>query len=336
MPLVSVILPARNAARTIDASVRSICAQSLRDWELIGVDDGSDDGTGDRMRDLARLDPRIRVLTQPRAGIVQALDRGLSAARSEIIARMDADDVAHPERFEEQLAFLRRRRDIGVVGSLVEFGGDPVSAEGFALHVDWLNGLVTPEEIELNRFVESPLAHPSVVFRRELVARFGGYRVGDFPEDYELWLRWIDAGVRVGKVARQLLVWNDLPGRLSRNDSRYSVSAFYAVKAKYLARAVERSRKGREVWVWGAGRPTRKRAGLLESHGISIRGYVEVDPRKIGRTIGDRPVRAPRGMPGPEIAMALAYVGSRGARELIRAQLAEMGFEEGEDCWVAA
>jgi len=336
MPLVSVVMPVRNAASTIDAAVRSICDQTFGDWELVSVDDGSDDGTLERLSDLARLDPRIRTLTQPRAGIVPALTRGLDAARGELIARMDADDIAHCERFEEQIGFLRKNPGTGLVGSLVRFGGDPATAQGFSLHVEWLNSLVSPEEIELNRFVESPLAHPSVMFRRRLLARFGGYRNGDFPEDYELWLRWMDAGVRAGKVARPLLVWNDPPGRLSRNDSRYAVEAFYALKAVYLSRAVERTRNGRDVWVWGAGRPTRKRAGLLELHGTSILGYIEIDPRKAGKTISGKPVRCPAGMPGPESAMALAYVGSRGAREQIRAELTIKGFREGRDFWVAA
>lgn len=336
MPLVSVLMPVRNAASTIDAAVRSISEQTFRDWELVLVDDGSNDGTGERLRALARLDPRIRILTQPSAGIVPALERGLAAAHGEIIARMDADDIAHPERLEEQVGFLRQSQETGVIGSLVRFGGDPVSAEGFSLHVDWLNSLVTPVQIELNRFVESPLAHPSVSFRRALVERFGGYRNGEFPEDYELWLRWIDAGVRVAKVARPLLLWNDSPGRLSRSDPRYATRAFYTLKADYLARAVDRTRNGRDVWVWGAGRLTRKRAALLESHGISIRGYIEIDPRKVGKTISGKPVRTPAEMPGPESAMALAYVGSRGAREQIRRELTAKGFREGTDFWVAA
>ena len=100
----------------------------------------------------------------------------------------------------------------------------------------WTNGLLTHEEIALARFVESPLAHPSVMFRRSLVERWGGYAEGAFPEDYELWLRWLDAGVRMEKLADPLLIWNDSPTRLSRRDPRYAAEAFYRVKARYLAR----------------------------------------------------------------------------------------------------
>lgn len=122
------------------------------------------------------------------------------------------------------------------MGNRVRFGGDPHVAAGYARHVSWTNRLLTHDEISLARVVESPLAHPSVTFRRELVERWGGYREGDFPEDYELWLRWLEAGVRMDKLAESLLVWNDSPTRLSRCDRRYDKEAFYRLKARYPGR----------------------------------------------------------------------------------------------------
>ncbi|MEY4006785.1 MAG: hypothetical protein RLZZ221_2881 [Verrucomicrobiota bacterium] len=258
-------MPVRDGARTVARAVDGVRAQTFHDWELIAVDDGSRDGTAEILKAFARTDPRIRVLVRPREGIVAALNAGIAAARGELVARMDADDEMHPERLAEQVALLDSPAscDTGVVGCLVEHGGDAQAAAGYALHVAWLNSLVTPEEIALNRFVESPLAHPSVMFRRELVERHGGYRDGSFPEDYELWLRWLDAGVRMAKVPRVLLRWNDPPERASRTDPRYSPEAFFSTKAP---------------WVWGAGRPTRKRADLLAAEGIPIAGYIDIDP----------------------------------------------------------
>jgi hypothetical protein len=222
------------------------------------------------------------------------------------------------------------------VGCLVDYAGDRGANAGYARHVDWLNSVVTPEQITLNRFVESPLAHPSVMFRRELVERFGGYRDGHFPEDYELWLRWLDAGVRMAKVPRALLAWHDPPGRLSRTDPRYDPEAFYRLKAAWLARQVGRVLGGRRVLVWGAGRPTRKRAAHLEAHGVAIAGYLDIDPKKTGRAVGGRPVLAPEELPPPGEAFVLGYVASRGARELIRGELARRGFGEGRDFLMGA
>src|SRR5262249_32920006 len=161
-------------------AITSVQAQTFRDWELLLVDDGSTDETAEILARHAADDPRLRVIAQPHAGVVAALNTGLAAARGEFIARMDADDVSHPERLAEQLAFLAapRNADICLVGCQVEFGGDRTASAGYALHVDWMNTLLEPEAIALNRFIESPFAHPSVMFRRELVARHGGYRAG--------------------------------------------------------------------------------------------------------------------------------------------------------------
>lgn len=341
MPKVSVLLPAFNAAATIGRAIATIRHQSFADWELLAIDDGSVDGTAALLTEAAAKDDRIRVLRRPHEGLVSALNAGLGAARGGYIARMDADDEAHPERLKEQSTLLDARPGIGLASCLVEFGGDRTANEGYALHVEWINSLLTPEAIALNRFIESPLAHPSVMFRRELVDRHGGYCDSEFPEDYELWLRWLDAGVAMAKVPRPLLRWNDLPSRLSRTDPRYSPEAFFRTKAKWLARELARRREvgdSRAVWIWGAGRPTRKRAAYLEAHGVRIVGYIDVDPKKTTPALGGRrqPVIPPTALPSPAAAIILAYIASRGARDLIRATLLASSRQEGADFLLCA
>jgi len=336
MPKISVVLPTYNAGRSIASAIESIRCQTARDWELIVVDDGSTDDTRQVAAAAAADDARVVIQCEPRRGIVAALNCGVAAARGEYIARMDADDTAMPDRLAAQAALLDGDPSLGLASCLVEFGGDRAANAGYALHVDWLNSLVTCEQIALNRFVESPLAHPSVMFRRELVTRLGGYNTGDFPEDYELWLRWLDAGVRMAKVPRLLLRWNDLPDRLSRSDPRYSPEAFFHIKAKFVARELSRVARGRPVWVWGAGRPTRKRASHLTEHGVSIVGYVDVDAKKIGGSIDGCPVVGPGAHPDPSEAFVLGYVSSRGARDLIRQALVQRGYVEGESFLMCA
>lgn len=333
--LVSVVLPARDAATTLRRAIASVQRQTYSDWELVVIDDGSRDATGEVAQAAAEADSRVRVLRQERLGIVAALNAGLAAARGEWIARLDADDEMQPERLAAQVEFLETNPAVGVVSSLVGFGGDRVVSAGYAMHVDWLNSLRTPDELALNRFIEAPVAHPSVMFRRELVAQHGGYRDGDFPEDYELWLRWTDAGVRLGKVPCELLIWHDRPGRLSRTDPRYDPEAFFRVKAGYLASHLARGGVTR-VWIWGAGRPTRKRAAYLGAAGVTIDGYVDIDPAKTGRRVGGVPVIGPDELPAPGETFVLTYVSKRGARELIRADLQRRGWREGPHFLVCA
>lgn len=339
LPLVTVLLPVFNAADTLPRALQGIRAQTWAGWELVAVDDGSTDASGEILQRFAADDARVRVLRRPHAGIAATLNAGLAAARGKYVARMDADDEMSSERLHLQASFLEEREHagIGLVGCAVEFGGAGES-EGYALHVDWLNSLVTPEEIALNRFIESPLAHPSVMFRRELVEHGGGYRDGDFPEDYELWLRWLDAGVRMAKVRSRLVRWNDPPRRLSRIDPRYRPEAFFQLKAPWVVRAAVAAGNGRAFWIWGAGRPTRRRAAWLEAHGLTIAGYIDVDARKATPAIGGtgRPVRLPDQLPPPSEAFVLGYVSSRGARELIREKLRDAGYHEGRDFLMCA
>lgn len=337
-PAVSVVMPVYNGEATVERAVRSVFTQTDPDWELVVVDDGSTDGTLEVLRRLAGEEPRLRVVAIAHSGIVAALNRGLAESRGALIARMDADDHSYPERLARQRAMLGARPELGLVACRVAHAGEADrETTGYALHVDWLNDQVSEEDIALHRFIESPLAHPSVMFRRELVDRLGGYREGPFPEDYELWLRWLDAGVRMAKVPETLLVWHDLPGRLSRTHPCYSVEAFYRLKAHYLARWLARHNpRHPELVVWGAGKTSRQRSAYLEAEGCRITGYVDINPKKEGRTAYGRPIHMPEAIVGPEFGFVVSYVGKRGAGELIRAQLVARGYVEGRDFLLAA
>lgn len=334
-PLVSVLMPAWNAAASLPSALDSLRAQSLADFEILAVDDGSTDRTPGILHDYARRDGRIRVLRLPHGGIVAALNAGLAEARGEYVARMDADDLCAPYRLERQAGLLDTRPDLGLASCLVEFGGDRAACGGYGHYVDWINTLVSHEDISLHRFAESPLAHPSVVFRRELAERFGGYRQGPFPEDYDLWLRWLAAGVRMEKAPEVLLTWSDPPDRLSRTSADYSLEAFYRLKSRALADWLKAAGYY-EVVVWGAGRITRRRVGLLRGHGIAVTAWVDIDPAKVGQVYDGAPVWSPDELPSPGKCFVLSYVASRGARELIRARLEAMGYVLGRDFLPAA
>jgi glycosyltransferase involved in cell wall biosynthesis len=328
---VSILLPVYNAAATITAAVDSCLQQTFHDFELLLIDDGSTDETALLLDKFAHSDPRVRIIRLPRTGIAGALNAGLENASGKYIARMDADDVMLPQRLEKQANFLDENPATALVSCLVDHGGDASSQEGYATYVRWINSLVTAEEISLNRFVESPLAHPSVMFRKSLAENFSGYRAGHFPEDYELWLRWMEAGVRMEKVPEVLLRWNDPPERLSRTDPRCSPEAFNKIKSEYLPRFLHERVNGRKLWLCGAGRITRQKSAFLLSQKLAVGGYVDVDPKKIGKQFDGLPVISLDQLPSREAAYVISYVGNRGAREDIRSILRAKGFAEGAD-----
>jgi len=331
-------MPCYNAASTLDEAVESILDQTFTDLELIAVDDGSTDDTRRRLQTWAQQDRRVVVLSRSHGGLVDALQAGLAACRASLVARMDADDRSSPDRLARQIAALEADPEVAVVGCLVEGFPSPDVRQGFQMYIEWLNGLVTPQAIAREIFVESPLAHPSVVMRRPWLERVGGYQDRGWPEDYDLWLRLHLAGARFAKVPEVLVGWREHPARATRTDRRYAVENFLRAKAHYLMRGPLLERES--VVIWGAGQMGRRLSKHLVRAGAPLRGFIDIDPAKIGRQRRGLPIFGPPDLPGMWASLPrpvlLAAVGSRGARALIRAQLAQMGLIEAQDWWAVA
>ena len=331
-PKISVTMPCYNCGDTVGRALDSLLAQTCADFEVVAVDDGSTDDTAGILAEYARRDSRVRWFSIEHGGVIAAANAAIDASRGGYIARMDADDESLPERLAAQSHLLDEEPGVGLVGCRIRFGGCRDTCAGYAHYVDWTNTLISPEAITLNRFVEFPVPNPSIMFRRECIDRFGMYRDGDFPEDYELLLRWQEAGVRMMKADEELLVWNDPPTRLSRTHPRYDVDAFYRIKTEYLARWLkEHNPRYPVVHILGSGRTTRKRADLLLGHGVEFAAYYDIDPRKIGHVVNGVPVKDRQNVPGPGEGFCLPYVASRGAREEIAEFLEGRGLVLGKD-----
>ncbi|WP_027177938.1 glycosyltransferase family 2 protein [Maridesulfovibrio bastinii] len=336
-PVVSVTMPCYNCAETVGTAVESILNQSFEDFELVAVDDGSTDSTASVLKGYAEKDSRIRPVFIEHRGVVGAANAALSASSGRFVARMDADDYSLPDRLACQVDFLNKNPEIGLTACLVNFGGDRKKNFGYACYVDWINTLVTHEEISLHRFVEFPFANPSIMMRRELLDKYGAFREGDFPEDYELVLRFLESGVRMEKVRKELFVWNDPPGRLSRNHPKYSVDSFYRIKSEYLYRWLESGNALHpEVIVLGSSRLDRKRASILENYGVNIKAYVDINPDKIGKVVSGKPVISLEDIPKPGKCFLLSYVATRGARDKVASFLNGKGYAMGRDYLLVA
>ncbi len=182
-PEVSVVMPVYNGERYLQESIESILKQTFTDFEFIIINDGSTDRSGEIIKSYH--DQRIRLIeNESNLGLTISLNKGLSSASGEYIARMDADDISLPERFAKQVDFLKTHPDIGVLGSGVQFidhHGTPSSI----LQYPSEHGL-----LQWYLYFLNPIIHSTVMMRRKIVETVGGYnpeRTDPHAEDYELW-----------------------------------------------------------------------------------------------------------------------------------------------------
>ncbi len=334
-PEISVLLPAYNAAATLGATLRSLQRQAHQDWECVMVDDGSTDGTRELMATVAALDPRMRTIARPHAGIVATLNAGLAECRGRFVARMDADDLMHPERLLLQRAALAAAPELCAVGCHIRIFPRRNKSAGRLAYESWLNSLTSSDDLQRDRFVECPLAHPSLFVRRETLCAFR-YRDQGWPEDYDLLLRLWANGHRIGTVAKTLLYWRDEKTRLSRTDPVYDLARFVTCKAHFLA--ADWLGQSDHYVLWGYGDTGRTLCRALALHGKRPSHIVELHPGRLGQTIAGAPVisRAALAALRPRPTRIVASVAGAVPRAEVRQALSSLGFLEGRDFVCAA
>ena len=229
-PRVSVVMPAWNAARWLGRALASLVTQTFADIEIIVVDDGSEDATPEIVSAFAARDARVILVRQDHAGFSAAANRGVAEARGEYIGRLDADDVALPDRFAKQVAFMDAHPEVGVVG-------------GSMIVIDEndrkLHRMPYPtENVDTEMLKYSALAHPATLIRRSLMAELGGYRRAFVhAEDYDLWLR-IAERARLANLPDAVTYYRGHAGQISVAHSRSQQgSASVAREIAYMRRS---------------------------------------------------------------------------------------------------
>jgi glycosyltransferase involved in cell wall biosynthesis len=227
MPQVSVVIPVRDGEQFLAEALDSVLAQTLSDLEVVVVDDGSTDGTPAILAEVARRDPRLRVLRQEPGGLTVALNAGCSLATAPLIARMDGDDVMLPDRLARQAAYLVEHPEVAVLGGgivLVDEAGTEIDREA--------------GRSDLRLLERNELTHATVVVRADAFRTLGGYRF-DQAEDYDLWLRF-EERYGVTALPDPVIRYRLHPGQFSVTKLERQAIGFLAVRAAARARRAGR------------------------------------------------------------------------------------------------
>jgi hypothetical protein len=243
-PLISVILPVYNGMPYLPEAVESILAQTFRRFEFLIIDDGS---TDDTPRYLASLtDPRVRLYRLSKAGMVRALNFGLDAARTSVVARMDADDISVPTRFEKQYGYLQAHPDCVLLSCHFEY----MSPEGSFIREH--RNLVSDEAIRWQMLFTTPFVHPGAMFSRAAAAAVGNYDlVYPTAQDYELWTRLSGRG-KLANFPESLLRYRYNPVSVSMTNSLAQREAASRIAGAYAAAVVPgvTATHGRELYTF--------------------------------------------------------------------------------------
>lgn len=272
MVALTVLLPVRNGERWLDAAIASVRAQTFGDFELMVIDDGSTDGTARIASRHAAEDGRVAVVSNTSSGLVSALNIGLAKARAPLIARLDADDVALPQRFERQMARMAAEADLLVLGT----GYFRIDAEGRR------TGTVTPpvEPADLAQALKrvNAIAHPTVMMRRDAIEAAGGYREAYWrAEDYDLWLRLAERG-RLANLPEPLIEYRI--GHVPFRPEAFSRQVLSEMAARAAA-ALRRSGQADPTGAWS----------VLDAAKL---GALGIDARAIARETARRSLHAAR------------------------------------------
>ena len=330
---ISILLPYRDAAATLEAALRSIERQTFRDWQCVLVDDGSTDQGPQIVESFQRRDPRFQSIRTETRGLVAALQEGADRCRGRLVARKDADDLMHSNRLARQVESLEENPDWQGCGTYVRMFPRPAPGSGMRAYEDWLHSQRSAEDIAGQRFIECPVAHPTWMLRREALQQCG-YRDAGWTEDWDLLLRWHAVGFRFGVVPERLLGWRRSADSYSATHPACSRPQIDACRAHHIATGVL-GETDRFV-LWGYGSTGRRLTRALEKLGKRPSVILERHPGRIGSTIQGAPVVPFEQAESYRDHPLLISLKGEVPRTAARSFLNERGFSEGRNYFFCA
>ncbi len=281
-PLISILVPVKNAALYLADCIDSILDQTEKNWELLIVDDHSTDTSYQLLNDYSKKDSRIQVYKNNGHGIIPALRLAYQHSKGTLITRMDADDRMASNKLEKLKQVLIKFGVGHLSTGLVKYFSTGTLGDGYLKYETWINKLSLKEENYKDIYKECVIPSPCwMVFRQDL-EKSNAFEPATYPEDYDLCFRFYKQGLTIKSVGETLHYWRDYPERTSRNDPNYADIHFFDLKINYFLELDYNPKK--TLLLWGAGKKGKKIAHLLKSQSIPFR-WITNNPRKIGHNI---------------------------------------------------
>ena len=287
-PLISILMPVKNAAPFLKECIDSIIIQTFTNWELIAINDHSSDESAEIMSKYSERDTRIKLHHNIDSGIIAALKLANSKSKGNFITRMDADDIMNPIKLSALLnQLLEKGKGWVATGCVKYFSSNKELNEGYKHYENWINSLTKKEINYTEIYKECVIPSPCWMLHKEDLEKIGGFNSAIYPEDYDLVFRLYYGGIQLIGSKDVLHLWRDYPERTSRNDPNYSNNAFPTIKTHYFLKH-EYINNG-DLILWGAGKKAKAIAKIFVKKNIAFK-WITNNPKKIGKRIYDQEI----------------------------------------------
>ena len=321
-PKVSILIPFKDTAHFLPECLDSIIAQSYANWEVLAVNDHSEDDSLELLEKYTENEPRIHVLANQGHGIIPALRTAYENSTGTFFTRMDSDDIMKPHRLEVMVtSLITHGKGHVAVGQVTYFSNRGIS-NGYQRYETWLNRLTVTGSNYSEIYKECVIPSPCWMTYRDDLDACGAFQLNRYPEDYDLTFRFYESGLKIIPCDQILHLWRDYDTRTSRTHEHYAQNYFLDIKLHYFLKLNYDSE--RILVVWGAGFKGKKIAKGLQKQHIDFIWLCD-NPQKIGKKIYDKELVHFDTLKQLENPQSIITVANEKAQEEIREYLHGIG-----------
>lgn len=330
-PLVSIIMAARNTEPYLHACLDSVMAQTYSNWELIAINDHSEDRTPQIFEEYAAKDDRVRVFHSDRPKLIPTLKYGYRFAKGDLINRMDSDDKMPLDKLEVLVnEWKRYGKGHIIAGGTQHFVDEGEVGGGFRRYEEWLNDVARNSRHYEEIYTECVIPSHSWILHKDDLDSVDAFNPEVYPEDYDLCFRFYRKGLTIIGIDKVLHYWRDRSNRISRTWEEYEDNRYFDMKLRYFFE-IDRDEE-RPLVLWGAGRNGKDMARLLQERNEPFHWVCDND-RKVGLDVYGVRMEHFNTVPSLENPQIMIVVASPDGKQEIRKSLDAWGKEVRKDFW---